>query len=387
MSRCWFEISLIEHWSRQPHGIARVAMSLFLESLNSSDIRYFYYSSSRETFVAPDTVEYFVSLAKGDVNTVLLKDVEANELADCLEESDRLIITGAGWGLKNYIADLENFKKSKLVEVASIFYDVIAVHSPHFFVREYAQMVAEFQNKLAEFSDHIFSISRSTEADVKRLFHKPDSCRTHSVIRLGFDFHQSDGSMAIPGNMQRHVETNYILCVGTIESRKNHFLLYLLMRKLVLTIGSRAPKILIVGKIGWLSETAVEFIQRDPLVRDHFEILTDIDDKGLEALYSNCIFTIYPSYYEGYGLPIIESYARGKICVSSNTSSMGEIAPFKDLTFDPYDFESAFQIISDLLSNHELIESYESQIDKVGVRTTWRDCFADLMDRYALIKQ
>jgi glycosyltransferase involved in cell wall biosynthesis len=110
----------------------------------------------------------------------------------------------------------------------------------------------------------------------------------------------------------------FILCVGTIEVRKNHILLYIMYREAA-TRGITLPDLVIVGGKGWYTGDVLYQFKHDPLLKSKVHIMHGLSDRQVAWLYENCQFTVYPSVYEGWGLPIAESLAHGKACISSNS--------------------------------------------------------------------
>lgn len=380
MNITWLEIALYDHWSNQPHGIARVTKKLFISAREEGYEYFIYYCLKNKRFMVPKSLEYFDQITTGykiyDPNV----EIDAVPMEDVIGQNDSIIINGAGWGLDNYIEQLIAIKENRSVIIKSVVYDIIAIHSPHFFIESFATLVSNFQKKIIGLSDHIYSISKNTELDVKRYIADPNKTRTYSIIRMGHDF-KREQKISLPINKRTvtpGAKERYILSVGTIEARKNHLYLYFLMRKLIIRFGKVCPKLVIIGAVGWMSEATIEFIRRDPIVQGYIDILTDVNDETLDLLYRDAYFTVYPSYYEGYGLPIIESLSRGKLCVTSNTSSMGEINPFSELTFDPYDINQGFEIFGKLIQDESLVDAYECKISLDNFKITWHDTFLDL---------
>ena len=124
--------------------------------------------------------------------------------------------------------------------------------------------------------------------------------------------------------------------VSTIESRKNHLSAFSCWLNLIKKYGpERVPKLVCVGNKGWLNDTVYAKLQSSRLLQSHVVMLSKISDFDLQKLYLNCLFTIYPSSYEGWGLPVTESLCFGKVPVISNSSSLpeagGKFAVYFDL--------------------------------------------------------
>lgn len=222
-------------------------------------------------------------------------------------------------------------------------YDMLPIVTPQYSGHSTA-MLKNYSTQVYPLCDLIFSISEHTKEDVAKWLQNNSLLVPNiSVVRLGDDFTRKETrkpNVTLP--------KNYLLCVGTIEARKNHALLYYVY-KLAKQRQIMLPKIVIVGRVGWLAEDIYKVITTDPDTKDDFIIMHGVDDNELSWLYENCLFTVYPSFYEGWGLPIAESIAHGKTVVASNTSSMPEIAGDLITYFTPASSEECLASIQNLL--------------------------------------
>ncbi len=161
--------------------------------------------------------------------------------------------------------------------------------------------------------------------------------------------------------------------MGTIEARKNHTLLYYTY-KLAKDRGITLPKLVVVGRPGWKADNIYDIMTSDPDINEQLIILQDICDNELSWLYENCLFSIYPSFYEGWGLPIAESIARKVPCICSNTSSMPEIAGNLVDYFSPLSADECLAAIVRLLDKEQLRKAKE----RVALYkpTSWDQSFA-----------
>ena len=144
------------------------------------------------------------------------------------------------------------------------------------------------------------------------------------VFTLGSDITPPDQDA--PHHPSAQQSRPYVLTVGTIESRKNHYGMYQAWRKLVKTIGpDKVPDLVFAGKPGPHSDDLLYMVRRDPLIKNKIIVKSFVDDRELDWLYKNCLFTLYPSLYEGWGLPVEESFIYGKVCITTNVSSLPEV--------------------------------------------------------------
>jgi hypothetical protein len=124
----------------------------------------------------------------------------------------------------------------------------------------------------------------------------------------------------------------YVLFVSTIESRKNHIAAFSVWLKLIKKHGLRnVPKLVCVGNNGWLNDATFAKLNASDLLQEQVLMLSKISDAALAVLYENSVCTLYPSSYEGWGLPVTEALCYGKVPIVSNVSSLPEAGgPFAE---------------------------------------------------------
>ena len=163
----------------------------------------------------------------------------------------------------------------------------------------------------------------------------------------------------------------FVLSVSTIQSRKNFDLLYHLWRRLTEEGVADLPTLVIVGQPGFGSNDLLWQIEHDPLIRQNIVHLRHAHDEELSWLYQNCLWTLFPSFYEGWGLPLSESLALGKYCLASNTSSLPEAGAGFAKHIDPLDFAAWRQAVLELMSSPDALARIEANI-RAGYRpVTW----------------
>ena len=131
------------------------------------------------------------------------------------------------------------------------------------------------------------------------------------------------------------IDKPYVLYVGTIEPRKN---LTGLLESFALLKSRKVfqGQLVVVGMKGWMVENTGELIKKLGIGQD--VIFTGfVSDEQLRQLYNMAELFVFPSFYEGFGFPILEAFCCGVPVISSNTSSCGEIAADAALTIEPQD--------------------------------------------------
>lgn len=158
-----------------------------------------------------------------------------------------------------------------------------------------------------------------------------------------FGNHLAESLLAIKSKYQ--LPDNYLLFVGTIEPRKN------LDSVIDAIIRLNWPvELVIAGNYGWKSKKIKKSIQ----INKHIHHLGYVDEADKPALYRLAQGLIYPSYYEGFGLPILEALASGCPVIAGDNSSQGEVLGDCGLLVDPYNLTSIERGVTIILNNQEL---------------------------------
>jgi glycosyltransferase involved in cell wall biosynthesis len=129
----------------------------------------------------------------------------------------------------------------------------------------------------------------------------------------------------------------YFIALGTIEPRKNHLLLLNLWREFAATMGQAAPRLLLVGRRGWENENILDMLERciaiDGLVRE----AGTLPDREVAGLLRGARALLFPSFAEGYGLPLAESLALGTPAICSDLPALREVGRAAPDYLDPLD--------------------------------------------------
>ncbi len=144
----------------------------------------------------------------------------------------------------------------------------------------------------------------------------------------------------------------YALFVGTVEARKNHLLALHAWRRLIDTHGPQAiPDLVCVGRLGWhADEFLSEYVESGGLSGKVSVLSTSVTDEDLARFYAHAEFTVYPSNYEGWGLPVSESLAFGKLPIVADNSSLPEAGRDLAAYFTTDDLDS----LVDCLERHAI---------------------------------
>ena len=145
------------------------------------------------------------------------------------------------------------------------------------------------------------------------------------------------------------VPDDFILFVGTVEPRKNLLNLARAFDEILRNTSLR-PHLVIAGKEGWLSDELMAYLNNGYL-KERVLFTGHLEDAELRALYSACRVFVYPSLYEGFGLPLLEAMACGAPVVTSNAPSIVETVGDVARLASPADYRDLAQAIKELLED------------------------------------
>ncbi len=205
-------------------------------------------------------------------------------------------------------------------------------------------------------ADKIIADSENTKKDILDIFNVEPS--KVQVIYLGADqfFKPIQDKILKKGiSIKYGLDKPFILSVGTLEPRKN--LKRLINSYLALKNDKKIDhELIIVGKKGWLyKELMIE--------TEGVRILENVDSEDLPVIYNCADIFVYPSIYEGFGLPVLEAMSCGVPVIASNSSSIPEVLGDSGILVDPYNEEELGHSILKVLSDSSL----KSDMSKKGV--------------------
>lgn len=251
-----------------------------------------------------------------------------------LTSSDVYVSVGADWGRENLNA--VRFAKERIgFRVLLCSYDLIPILLPHLCLDWVAKAFPKYYQNLASIADHVVCISHSTQRDFKGFLEREQLPQVNtSIMLLGCTIKNqsllevADSDSEFEG-YQVLLNEPFIVYVSTIERRKNHETLYKayvqLLTRLSVDDAAELPKLVFVGMPGWGVDDLLSDLRTDPRIASKIVVLNHLGDRALAWVYQHALFTVYPSLYEGWGLPIAESLAYGKFCLAANNSSLSEV--------------------------------------------------------------
>lgn len=229
-------------------------------------------------------------------------------------------------------------------------------------------------------ADKIIAVSRSTENDVKKFY--PQHAEKVKVIYEGVESRFYPRSQReIEKVLEKYkIHFKYFFSLGTLEPRKNIVRLIEAFIQLKQE-GDVGHKLVITGRKGWLYKEILERIQKSPFSQDI--VFTDfVDDEDLPFLYSGAEMFLYPSLYEGFGLPVLEAMACGTPVITSNLSSLPEVMGEAGILIDPLKVEEIVLAMEKLSTDKELREELQKKGLERAKLFSWERAAKETLELY-----
>jgi len=171
------------------------------------------------------------------------------------------------------------------------------------------------------------------------------------------------------------------LFVSTIERRKNHEVLYRAYHLLARQGKAQSlPKLVFVGMPGWGVGDLMKDIELDPLTRGLIVQLHHVSDGELSHLYKKALFCVFPSLYEGWGLPVGEALAMGKAVIASGEGSLPEVGGDLVRYVPAWNAYAWADAISEYISQPELVAEAEYRVQSKYKPRQWADMAVRVLD-------
>lgn len=285
---------------------------------------------------------------------------------------DVYISLGLDWSQKDY-EYLFSEKRRVGFRVILICYDIIPVKFQHYFFGEVASIFAKHFANLAWCADEILCISECTRRDLTQLLTELGTpIPSMSVVKLGCELPSSATEQPTPV-IQQLINNKYILFVSTIERRKNHEVLYRAYTRLIDNGETNLPLLVFVGMAGWGVDDFLKGLKLDNRIQPYIRMLNNIPDSDLLYLYRRAAFTVFPSLYEGWGIPVAESLAAGKFCLASNAASIPEVGEDFVEYLDPWDLPAWTERLKWYFDHPEEVLMKEKRIKGEYRPTAWSE--------------
>ena len=298
-----------------------------------------------------------------------LEDKEGNRIANVpidlalgpvmrFRPDDTLLVAGMGWSYPN-AERLRAIKSDSACRIAGICYDLIPITHSRFYTQEDRDAFTAYWHATLPVFDQILLTADAIRSDMDAWCARLNvAAPPAAIVDLGYDPPPTDRIVPLPEGLRAG---RFALFVSTIEPRKGHALLLDAWQRLLLRDLPQQHdfRLVFVGRPGWMVDDVLRRLESPPWGVLH---LSGCSDRELAALYRDTAFCCYPSQYEGYGLPLIEAFARGKAVLSSNGGALRETAGAFASSLDPMDVDAWTAALADWIEHPERVAAREQAI-------------------------
>lgn len=253
----------------------------------------------------------------------------------------------------NWYLPPQKFGKS----IATVF-DMTPILFPQFHKKQTVQLEKLRLKRIKEKADLVVTISENSKADF--LNFAPDS-RVEVIFPSVSDIFTS--KKVSSSNFQNQLKPGYIIAVGTLEPRKN-------IRGLIKAyLDSKIKeKLVLVGDWGWERNDLFEILKKN---KEKIITTGFINEEELYGLYRKAGCLVYPSFYEGFGMPILEAMSLGVPVICSNTSSLKEVGGDAPLYIDPKNLAEITRALVKIVKGDNLRKNMVSKGFKQVRKFSW----------------
>ena len=353
-------------------GIPRTLMEIVkrLEQKGNLKLVFIEYDSKRDSYRLLRTKE-FIDFC--DTKTDNRKSIRSDRFITFneIEENSIFFDCDTAWKNRTRRSFLYPLLKQNKVKIIALIYDIISIDYPQFCDKSDVMNFVDYLGAALIYAEKIIVTSGDTKDAIES---QCSSIGTEipeiSIVPLGGDFKKKENAEE---NVQSSIKEivskgKYLLMVGTIEPRKNHKLLLETYQKYL----RDKINFVFAGFSGQAMEDFFAKLTADPDYQNGIWHVDNASDDDVDYLYNNCYAMVFPSYIEGYGLPIIEAFLREIPVIASDTGINREIAGERAVFFEQDNSEELAGIINNLLENEEEYKALRERV-KGYVPKTWDD--------------
>lgn len=293
-----------------------------------------------------------------------------------------LLLLGIWWNTRP-VEEIARLKRSHALYWLAMVHDLLPIRRPEFFTDDVGRRrFMDFIDAMIATADAMFGTSRFVCEDLEA-YARERGVAIRPVIRVPLCSDLRSVTPQHTAALARHAlePGRFVVYVSTINPRKNHLWAYRLWRRLVEELGDAAPTLVFAGQRGWRYEELLATLSADTLMWNRkLRFVEGPTDAEMAWLYANCAFSIFPSLYEGWGLPILESLSFGKYCLAADNTSLPEAGQGLAFHADTTDEEAWLAELRRVITEPGYLDAANARIRDRFVARGWDEVGAEMLD-------
>ena len=299
-------------------------------------------------------------------------------------EGDIYLFMGAGWDVPWLMPELERLQAKQGVRLVFFIHDLIPVFAAQSKGSMHKQTFLNWIETIRPFVRHYLTCSHYTKHDLQTYLLQcgitEDALPNIDVTPLAHEF-ISDDQVATRDDLSILEGQDFVLFVGPVMGRKNA--IKIIDTWVALAKDSavdQLPKLVLAGNQKGSEKYFSSLKKSQPDILPHLFCLHSPNDAELEWLYKHCLFSCFPSSYEGWGLPVGESLWFGKYCITSTSSSLPEVGgDYVDLV-DLEQEDALYQALKRVILDRAYLDKRNQAIDHNALRS-WKQTAGDILQK------
>lgn len=308
--------------------------------------------------------------------------------------SDVYLIADANWDLPSSYYHFLQHLRSHNVSIVSICYDLIPIKFPEFCPKEFVNSFSAFYRQYSDCFDQVICISNKSAEDYIKakqdgILPNNNKRQIVSSFRLGSDYSKKqkldanslndNSNVTCDPNFLSLLNQRYILVVGSLVPHKNIKTIVAAFDLLTKSNNNvHNVHLVFAGNRGWHNDADL-LVEKNKMYGNLIHILDSVTDSQLDILYKNCYCLVQASFYEGFGLPVVEALQHGKPVISSNGGSLPEVGEDFCMYFDPTQPDQLHQSLEKLLASDEFYNQIVVRIKNEYRAFSWKESSEQLL--------
>jgi glycosyltransferase involved in cell wall biosynthesis len=288
---------------------------------------------------------------------------------DAARPGDTVLALGSPWFRTDYAGLVRWARDARRLRFGALIYDMVPVNHPEWCDAGVVRTFRAWYESVLPLCDVVFSISRHTADEVERWAAR-EGIRLAGPVRpvpIGTGF----GGEALPAGPRPAglpPAGSYVVFVSTLEARKNHALLVRVWRELLdeERCGRRpagsVPTLVFAGRVGWLVGDLLQQLDNASWLEGRVRLVRNPSDAVLRALYEGALFSVFPSWYEGWGLPVTEALGFGVPVLCSSATALPEAGGNLARYFDPGDTGDCRAAVAALIDDRAGLAAWREEV-------------------------
>ncbi len=266
------------------------------------------------------------------------------------------------------------------VPVVVTVHDVSFLDHPEYFPRERAWQLRLTVRRTVRQAVRVLTVSEFSRRSILRAYPEIDPEKVVVIPNAASGFRPISRELARAAVRNRFkISAPFLLSVGDLQPRKNHIGMIRAFARLIQTYPQFPHNLVLAGQETWFGNSVRE-AARVSGVADRILFCGFVSDEELLNLYNACDFSVFPSFYEGFGLPVLEAMACGRAVACSGASALPEVANGAAILFDPYSVDEIARAMADLLLDSELKAHMERLGSHRAAHFSWQKTAKKTLD-------